>query len=84
MQMIECALVNPAWGCRHVIRASTEAEALRFAAMHALAHGTEPTEEILARSREHMWDDRASLHGIGAEARDIHRPQRFNTSLPNA
>jgi predicted small metal-binding protein len=52
MMVIDCALVEPAWGCRHRIRAATEAEAMRLAAMHARSHGSTPTPALIARSRD--------------------------------
>ena len=59
--VIDCAQVDPTWGCRHRIRAASEAEALRLAALHARAHGTEPTPELLARSRASLRDEGAAL-----------------------
>jgi predicted small metal-binding protein len=46
-KVIDCGEVNPASGCTHVIRADSEAEALRKARQHARDdHGMELTRDL--------------------------------------
>lgn len=52
---IDCAKVNPASGCGHVIRAETEEELLRKAAEHAKNdHGMEPTPELMEQVKAYI------------------------------
>ena len=46
-KIIDCAKVNPASGCGHVVEADTEEELLRKAAEHAKTHNMEPTPQLL-------------------------------------
>lgn len=56
-KMIDCAKVNPASGCGHVIRADSEEELLALAAEHAGSHDMEPTPELLEMVRANIEDD---------------------------
>jgi len=53
-KMIDCAKVNPASGCGHVIRADSEEELLKLAAEHAKTHGMEPTPELVAMVKSNI------------------------------
>ena len=53
---LDCGKVNPAAGCSHVIRADSEHEVLRLAGEHAVAHGMEPTPELVAQVRAFIED----------------------------
>lgn len=46
-KIVDCAKVNPASGCGHVVRGETEEELLKNAAEHAKTHNLEPTPELL-------------------------------------
>ncbi len=55
MKEIDCGKVNPASGCNHVIRASSEDELLQKASEHARKdHGMEPTPELMAKVRANI------------------------------
>ncbi len=52
MKIVDCAKVNPASGCGHVLRAETEDELMRLAAEHAKNdHNMEVTAELAAMVR---------------------------------
>jgi predicted small metal-binding protein len=54
-KILECAKVDPASGCQHVIRGETEEEVLKQAAEHAKEHGIrEITPELLARVKANI------------------------------
>ncbi len=55
-KVIDCAKVNPASGCGHVVRADTEEELMRLAAEHAKSHGMEPTQELMDSVKAHIED----------------------------
>lgn len=53
--ILECAKVDPASGCQHVVRAETEEELLRKVAKHAEEHGIrEVTPELMERVMENI------------------------------
>ncbi|MGE5594948.1 MAG: DUF1059 domain-containing protein [Hyphomicrobiales bacterium] len=54
VKLIDCAKVNPASGCGHVIRAENEEELLKLAAEHAKTHGLEPTPELLTMVKSNI------------------------------
>jgi hypothetical protein len=56
-KVIDCALIEPGWTCGHFIRATTEAETLRLAMMHARSHGVEPSPALPAQVRAAMRDE---------------------------
>jgi predicted small metal-binding protein len=54
-KILECAKVDPASGCQHVIRGETEQEVLQKAAEHAKEHGIrEVTPELVERVKAHI------------------------------
>jgi predicted small metal-binding protein len=53
-KIIDCAKVNPASGCGHVIEADSEEELLKLAAVHAKTHGMEPSPELLTAVKSHI------------------------------
>lgn len=54
-KIIDCAKVNPASGCGHVIRAENEDEVLRLAGEHAVKeHGMEATPELIDMVRKNI------------------------------
>jgi predicted small metal-binding protein len=56
-KILECAKVDPASGCQHVIRGETEEEVLRKAAEHAKEHGIrEVTPELMERVKTYIRD----------------------------
>jgi predicted small metal-binding protein len=56
-KILECAKVDPASGCQHVIRGETEQEVLQKAAEHAKEHGIrEVTPELVERVKAHIRD----------------------------
>lgn len=55
-KIIDCAKVNPASGCGHVVRGDTEEELLQRAAEHAKEHGLEPTPELLSAVKQHIQE----------------------------
>jgi predicted small metal-binding protein len=55
--IVDCNKVNPASGCRHVVRGDTEEELLKNAAEHAKEHGLEPTPEVLAMVRSNIEEE---------------------------
>lgn len=54
---IDCAKVNPASGCGHVVRGDTEEELLKNAAAHAKEHGLEPTPALLEEVKKHIEEE---------------------------
>jgi predicted small metal-binding protein len=57
-KVIDCGQVNPASGCTHVIRAESEAEALKKAREHARTdHGMELTPDLEQKVRGAMRDE---------------------------
>jgi len=56
-KILECAKVDPASGCQHIIRGETEEEVLQEAAEHAKEHGIrEVTPELIASVKAHIRD----------------------------
>ncbi len=55
-KIIDCAKVNPASGCGHVVRGETEEDTLRLAGEHAKEHGMVATRELLQMVKAHMQD----------------------------
>jgi len=56
-KIIDCNKVNPASGCTHVVRGTTEEELLKNAAEHAKEHGLEPTPELLEQVKTHIEEE---------------------------
>ena len=56
-KILECAKVDPASGCQHIIRGETEEEVLQEAAEHTKEHGIrEVTPELIAPVKAHIRD----------------------------
>ena len=56
-KILECAKVDPASGCKHIIRGETEEEVLQEAAEHAKEHSIrEVTPELIALVKSHIRD----------------------------
>lgn len=56
-KILECAKVDPASGCKHIIRGETEEEVLQEAAEHAKEHGIrEVTPELIERIKAKIRD----------------------------
>jgi predicted small metal-binding protein len=56
-KILECAKVDPASGCQHIIRGETEEEVLQKAAEHAKEHGIrEVTPELIAHVKANIRD----------------------------
>ena len=56
-KILECAKVDPASGCQHIIRGETEEEVLKEAAEYAKEHGIrEVTPELIASVKAHIRD----------------------------
>jgi predicted small metal-binding protein len=56
-KILECAQVDPASGCQHVIRGETEEEVLQKAAEHAKEHGIrEVTPELIQLVKANIRD----------------------------
>jgi predicted small metal-binding protein len=56
-KILECAKVDPASGCQHIIRGETEEEVLQEAAEHAKVHGIRAvTPELIALVKSHIRD----------------------------
>ena len=56
-KILECAKVDPASGCKHIIRGETEEEVLQKAAEHAKEHGIrEVTPELIALVKANIRD----------------------------
>ena len=56
-KILECAKVDPATGCKHIIRGETEEKVLQEAAEHAKTHGIrEVTPELIALVKAHIRD----------------------------
>ncbi len=56
-KILECAKVDPASGCKHIIRGETEEEVLQEAAEHAKTHGIrEVTPELIKLVKAHIRD----------------------------
>jgi predicted small metal-binding protein len=56
-KILECAKVDPASGCHHIMRGETEEEVLQEAAEHAREHGIrEVTPELIALVKAHIRD----------------------------
>ena len=56
-KVLECAKVDPASGCQHVVRGETEEEVMRNAAEHAQEHGIrEVTPEMMERVEANIRD----------------------------
>jgi predicted small metal-binding protein len=56
-KIIDCNKVNPASGCKHVVRGATLEELLKNAAEHAKEHGLEPTPEVLEQVKAHIEEE---------------------------
>ncbi len=56
-KIIDCNKVNPASGCKHVVRGATEEELLKNAAVHAKEHGLEPTPELLEQVKTQIEEE---------------------------
>lgn len=56
-KIVDCAKVNPASGCGHVVRGETEEELLKNAAEHAKTHDMEPTPELLEMVKGHIEEE---------------------------
>ena len=57
-KIIHCSKVNPASGCRHVVRGETEEEVLKNAKAHAKEHGiVEVTPELIKMIKAHIEDE---------------------------
>jgi predicted small metal-binding protein len=57
-KIVDCNKVNPASGCRHVVRGDTEEALLKNAAEHAKEHGLEPTPELLQMLKGFVEDEK--------------------------
>ena len=58
-KVIECAKVDPASGCKHVIRGNTEEEVMKNAMEHAKSHGIrEATPELKAKAKTAIRDEK--------------------------
>lgn len=56
-KIVDCGQVNPASGCGHVIKADTEEELLRLAAIHAKTdHNMEATPELVSAVKAKIQD----------------------------
>ena len=56
-KILECAKIDPASGCKHIIRGETEEEVLQEAAEHAKTHGIrEVTPELIELVKAHIRD----------------------------
>jgi predicted small metal-binding protein len=57
-KIINCAKVNPASGCPHVVRGATEEELLKNAKVHAKEHGiVDVTPELLEQIKANIQDE---------------------------
>ena len=57
-KVVDCAKVDPATGCDHVVRGGTEEELMRNAEEHAKEHGlVEVTPELMERVRANIRDE---------------------------
>jgi len=58
-KMLECAKVDPASGCTHIVRGKTEEELLKNAMDHAKQHGIrEMTAELMAKVKGAIRDEK--------------------------
>ena len=56
-KILECAKVDPASGCKQVLRGETEKEVLQKAAEHAKEHGIrEVTPQLIERVKANIRD----------------------------
>ena len=56
---LECAKVDPASGCTHIVRGQTEEELLKNAMEHAKQHGIrEATPELMAKVKAAIRDEK--------------------------
>ena len=57
-KIVECAKVDPASGCKHVVRGNTEEEVMKNASEHAKQHGIrEVTPELQAKVKAAIRDE---------------------------
>ncbi len=57
-KFVDCAKVNPASGCSHIVRGETEEELMRNAAEHAKEHGiVEVTPELMELVKANIQND---------------------------
>jgi len=57
-KVVDCARVNPASGCPHVVRGETEEEVLKNAEQHAKEHGiVQVTPELMAQIKANIRDE---------------------------
>ena len=57
-KMLECAKVDPASGCTHIVHGKTEEELLRNAMEHAKQHGIrEVTPDSMAKVKAAIRDE---------------------------
>ncbi len=57
-KIIDCGKVNPATGCRHVVRGETEEEVLMNAKAHAKEHGiVEVTPQLIEMIKPYIEDE---------------------------
>lgn len=57
-KMLDCAKVNPAAGCGHIVRGETMEDLMVNAKAHAKEHGiTEITPELMEMLKSHIEDD---------------------------
>ena len=58
-KVIECAKVDPASGCTHIIRGNTEEEVLKTAMEHAKSHGIrKATPELQVKAKAAIRDEK--------------------------
>ena len=58
-KILECAKVDPASGCTHIVRGQTEEELLKNAMDHAKQHGIrEMTPELMAKVKGAIRDEK--------------------------
>ena len=58
-KILECAKVDPASGCTHIVRGQTEEELLKNAMEHAKQHGIrEMTPELMAKVKGAIRDEK--------------------------
>jgi len=57
-KIVDCAKVNPASGCGHVVRGETMEELLKNAAEHAKSHNMEPTPELLEMVKSYIEEEK--------------------------
>ena len=58
-KILECAKVDPASGCTHIVRGQTEEELLKNAMEHAKQHGIrEMTPELMAKVKAAIRDEK--------------------------